>query len=161
MRCRWWTVPALLLAVVPGLGSCQGARAGASTAAATVQPERLVRLRIGDGATSEPMRHPAADGATLELAFPERFAGHRIALRIDRAGATQTEAPWLELAPKVRADASLPIAGLPKGSYRLSARLTTDGGTAEALGAAEVTAPGAVPVTMYLRTAGALAAPMR
>ena len=105
-----------------------------ATSAAALNPAPQVRLRIEGGALSEPQVHPAFGKATLSLTFPAGFEGTEVDLVVDRTvGAERRE--WLRLRPRLRADGSLQLTGLPGGRYALRAE---DARGVVVTGAAEV-----------------------
>lgn len=90
-----------------------------SAPAAPAAPGRAAATPVAGGLPA-----PAPGAAVLRLSFPAAWAGQQIDLTVHRlcaAGGAATETEWLSLSPRVRADGSLPIQGLPEGSYRLEA----------------------------------------
>ena len=73
-------------------------------------------------------RHPFAfaDAAVepLVLVFPDSFAGQCIALTLwRRIDGQREQEPWMTLRPRVRDDATLPMAGIASGRYDIEAGL--------------------------------------
>lgn len=150
-----WTLPLLLGASVAA--GCAGARGRADSAhaAASVAAPDLVRLRVGDGPVSAPVPNPAEAATRVVFAFPAEFADQRVDLTIERDGA---KAPWMAMRPRLRTDATLPLAGVPAGCYRVRATLENSGVRYDARAQVTVAGEDELAVTMHLVTAGRAAA---
>lgn len=82
----------------------------------TELPEHVM-VRDASG-KRQPFAFAAAASQALILVFPDHFAGQRIDLSLwRRIGGEREQQPWLSLRPLVRADATLPMAGIVPGSY--------------------------------------------
>jgi hypothetical protein len=119
----------LLLALLP-LAACaskdslagrtQSSATQQSTNAHALQAAPMVRFRVGDGPVSLPVVHPAVSHATLALCFPKQAAGQHADVVIEKLG-ERGYSEWLRMKPRVTDEASLKIAGLPDGRYRIDA----------------------------------------
>ena len=105
-----------------GLG--QAASSAATAVAATGDGVAVAMARDASGGRhSQPILVPNKDHA-LWLNLPESFAGQRIEVTIWRRVGDQREAtPWIQMQPLVRADATLPMAGIVPGRYDLAVGL--------------------------------------
>ena len=141
-RLRWWVIPGavvVLLRIVT-LESGAGALPPAATSPvpeATVGP---VVARDASGQRSE-LRLPSVRDAFV-LRLPSEWAGRRVQMRAFRriAGAADTS-PWFTAAPRVRSDATLPIAGMQAGRYDVEI-VTGEGTTRRELRGSDLAMPG-------------------
>ena len=137
-RPKWWVIPGALLVLLRLLTLDAPAPAAGPNAMPAVASPRAAQPAPAAAAPLAPAAREAsgrrqlelplglADGA-LVLVMPAERRGERVALTIWRrvGGAREAEA-WLQGRPKVRADGTLPIAGLAAGHYDVEVR-TDDG----------------------------------
>ena len=106
------------------IGIGQAASSPATAVAATGDGVDVTMARDASGGRQHlPILVPNQDHA-LWLNLPESFAGQRIEVTIWRRVGDQREAtPWIQMQPLVRADATLPMAGIVPGRYDLAVGL--------------------------------------
>lgn len=119
---KWWWSPAALLVLLGGLTLVDSDR---PTPPATTPPRavpahtpQLADEVVVRDASGHRQRARLAPSEALVLSFPVELRGQRVAMKVFRRidGAREAE-PWLTLQPKVRADGTLPMAGLVAGDY--------------------------------------------
>lgn len=128
-RLAWWVIPsasAVLLAVLclgsaavpaPPPGRATGPSTAPDQAAPPTLPERFV-LRDASGRRTEPVALSALAAGALVLQFPAACAGRVGQVELWRTvDGVRGAAPFRSFRPQVRADSTLPIAGLPAGNY--------------------------------------------
>lgn len=132
---RWWAIPGALLVMtaVLALGNKQGVQRNATSGplpaasqqlppavAADVNLPETVMVRDASGQRRPLALAVAAATEALRLVLPNRFAGQRVDVKLWRRIDDQREAePWITMRPLVRADATLPMAGIVPGRYDL------------------------------------------
>lgn len=112
-RLRWWVIPGafVVMARIVTLDNDAPRQLAAPAASAPAVLGPVV-AREASGTRSAPFVLGRPDAFVLHL--PQPWAGRRITLRAARAGASEA---WFTATPRVRADGSLPLAGLQPGRY--------------------------------------------
>lgn len=156
---RWWVIPGALV-VMTGVLLLGNARPDEAERVPS-QPSKQAPasaserrgLESGESGPTVVMARDASgrrqlmaidltESRALILEFPGEFAKQRIDLTLWRRMDGKREAkPWMQLQPLVRADGTLPMAGIVPGNYDIEAGLV--GGAAVLL--EDQTAPGRVP----------------
>src|SRR5687768_1119527 len=119
-RLSWWVIPGALV-VLCRVATLNGEPAPqvAEPVEATVLPDR-VAVREASGRRHAAFPLAAFARNAFVVVVPPELAGRKVTMTIWRRLAGGREAtPWLTLEPRVRADATLPIAGLAAGRYDL------------------------------------------
>ena len=125
----------------------RGSRRGVRLRAETVPPatsERVPELVVARDASGRRQLLPFGGLAqqALILRMPSGTEGRRATVRLyRRRGATRDAEPWIEAHPQVRADGTIPMAGVVAGDYDVEVELD-DG---PRFVAESVTSPGDVP----------------
>jgi len=141
-RLRWWVLPGAIVVLlrVVTLGDSghdappPGAPVEASASGGTVA------VLEASGRRSPPQTLPLTTATAFVVGVPERHRGQRGEMTLWRRIDGQREAgAWLTLRPRVKADGTIPIAGLGAGRYDVALRFDD-----AVLVAENVTAPGAV-----------------
>lgn len=119
-RLRWWVIPGALIVLlrVVTLGG-EGAPAPgvvpAAAEAGVATPRDAVARR------QRVHKDELVTSGALQVTVPASAKGQRGELRIwRRVGGRREAEPWLVCKPRVRSDATLPIAGLAAGRYDLT-----------------------------------------
>ncbi len=120
-RMRWWVIPGALVVLMRVVTLEGQAPASAPTCDVAIEADEgpgLVVLRDAAGQRTGPV----AFGSSLALvvSMPAECVNQRGVMTIWRRldGARERE-PWLVMRPRVRSDATVPIAGLSTGHYDL------------------------------------------
>lgn len=146
-RLSWWVIPGALV-VLMRVATLTGdeAPATAPAADAVVAPAQVV-VRDAAGKRSRPIPMAGLLAKTLLITLPATCAGETVALTVWRRIDGRREAtPWLTLAPRVRADGTLPFAGLAAGCYDVVATCGTGAGL-RTFAANAITSPGELALT--------------
>lgn len=147
-RGYWWIVPVSLLALVLFLEQSyylQPPAAPAAAATEAVARPGLVVLQDASGRRSQPW-HPAAASAVLMLDFGVQLRQQRVSVTLWQlqADGTRQQPAWLALEPRLRRDGTVPIAGLPAGSYDVEVEVGRGGPGAWRAGATAALVAGAL-----------------
>jgi hypothetical protein len=148
-RLSWWVIPGALV-VLLRLGTLAAPAAPATDGGdalptvRTSDPTEPVVVRDASGNRSTLLSADLLTQAPFVLTLPAELVGQRCAMTLWRRLPGGREAtPWLELRPRVRGDATIPIAGLTPGRYDLEVRADGDD-VPFLLRADDVAAPGQV-----------------
>jgi hypothetical protein len=126
-RLRWWVIPGAVVVLLRVLTLESGAGAPTATSPAPDTAVGPVVARDAIGQRSAPRAPSVRDAFVLQL--PSDWAGQRVAMRaFRRIGGLPDASPWFTAAPRVRSDATLPIAGMQAGCYDVE--IVTGEGTA-------------------------------
>jgi len=128
---RWWVTPGALVVMT---GVLLLGDADRSVPEQPTEPANVAVPAAGFGPTVVMARDASGrrqlmaidfnESRALILEFPGEFAKQRIDLTLwRRIDGKREEKPWLQLQPMVRADATLPMAGVVPGSYDIEAGL--------------------------------------
>jgi len=143
---KWWWSPAALLLLLllgvltlverePAAGPERAGPRSTDASPAGVVPGDQVIVRDASGRRAQLGLAPTQ---ALILSFPDELRGQRVTMQVFRRIDGEREvAPWLTLTPRVRADGTIPMAGMAAGDYVVE---VTHGDVA--LPPALVTAPG-------------------
>lgn len=133
---RWWVTPGAMIVMTgvltfadEDLSSSKQRTPQATSLAMTAKdvdraalPEHVM-VRDASG-KRQPFAFAAAASEPLILMLPDHFAGQHIDVTLWRRINDQREQePWMSLRPLVRADATLPMAGIVPGSYDIEVGL--------------------------------------
>ncbi len=142
-RLSWWVIPGALVVLARVLTLAAGEpvseRAVAATAAGAVDQ---VVVRDAAGQRSLPFPLSALTETAFVVTVPKALVGQRGTMTLWRrlAGGREPKA-WLTFQAKVRADATIPIAGLAKGRYDVELALAC-GTTTKSFVVNNATCPG-------------------
>ena len=146
-RLSWWVIPGalvVLLRVATLAAPTPEPEVDSVAAPATVGSGHVV-VRDASGERSVPI--PAVDLVRnpFVLTVPADFVGQSGSMTLWRRLSSGREAtPWLEVRPRVRSDATIPISGLTPGRYDVELRFDNGGSLPCLLRADDRTAPGHV-----------------
>lgn len=143
-RLRWWVIPGamIVLARVVTLGGQDGGAATGTPEDAVALPAAVAALDASGRRVLLPMAELAAQA--LVVTVPEDLAGGRVTMTAwRRLGGEREGTPWLTARPRVRSDATLPIAGLPAGRYDVKL-VFGDGEAARTFVRDDIAVPGAL-----------------
>lgn len=129
---RWWAIPGALLVLtgVLAFGDSQPSQRPApespsAPVAPAAQPSDGIDIVMARDASGR--RQPLAFGPVsqaLILQLPEHFAGKNVHVTLwRRLDGSRESTPWIDMEPKVRGDATLPMAGIVPGSYDIQVGL--------------------------------------
>ena len=115
---RWWVIPGALVVLLGVLSLGDTPREPAPNGAGANE----LAARV-DGGPRQPLTLAGQIERALLLKFGDRFKDQRIDMRIWRRLDGHREAqPWLTLRPRVRADGTIPMAGLTAGRYDIEVK---------------------------------------
>lgn len=124
-RLAWWVIPGacVVLLRVLTLGEARDERGPAGVAAPAVAVPEIVHVREAASGIRRPLPLAALAERALVVCLSPEFAGQRVGLTVwRRVDGRRDPAPWLEVRPLVRADATVPMLGLPAGRYDVALR---------------------------------------
>lgn len=119
-RMAWWVIPGacVVLLRVLTLGGPQREPDRDAVAAPAPALPAIVHVRDAATGVERPLPLAALAERALVVCLPADLVGHRVGLTVWRRVQGEREAtPWLEVRPLVRADATVPMLGLPAGRY--------------------------------------------
>jgi len=127
-RLRWWVIPGAVVVLLRIVTLDSGAAAPPpATSAVPDSAVGPVVVRDATGQRSAPRMLPVHDAFVLRL--PSDWAGQRVQMRaFRRIDGAADASPWFTASPRVRSDATLPIAGMQAGRYDVE--IVTGEGTA-------------------------------
>lgn len=143
-RLRWWVIPGALvvMARVVTLDSGEATSPRAIPADATTERSAPAAQEASGGHLRVPLAATSVGTApAFVLELPATLAGRRVETRVWRAGEAHQGEPWLHFTSTVRADGTIPIAGLVAGRYDVEVSDPASG----SFGLRAVEAPGRVP----------------
>ncbi len=140
-RLRWWVLPGAMIVLLRVVTLDQPETPAASRTAVDASGEiGTVAVLDAAGKRTQPGLVPLATTEAFVVTLPSQFVGQRGDMTLwRRVGDHHEAAPWLQLRPRVRTDATIPIAGLAAGRYDVE--LCFDG---MVLRAENVVAPGTI-----------------
>jgi hypothetical protein len=114
-RLRWWVIPGAVVVLLRIVTLDSGAATPPATSAASAGAIGPVVVRDASGQRSEAV---LSLGNAFVLRLPDDWAGVRVSMRAwRRIGDKPDASPWFTATPRVRRDATLPIAGMQAGRY--------------------------------------------
>lgn len=121
---KWWWSPAALLLLLgvltlverePAAGPERAGPPSTNASPAGVVPGDQVIVRDASGRRAQLGLAPTQ---ALILSFPDELRGQRVTMQVfRRIDGEREDAPWLTLTPRVRADGTIPMAGMAAGDY--------------------------------------------
>ena len=142
---RWWVIPGAMFVLlgVLTLGQKGAAESGSRPGGAVVDVDARAREVAAREATIRRQRWRLVDefDRGLIMKFRSELAEQRVGMQIwQRIDGRRQAEPWLSLRPRVRADGTIPMAGLTAGCYDIEVELASG----ERLVAECVEAPGII-----------------
>jgi hypothetical protein len=141
-RLRWWVLPGAIVVLlrVVTLGDSDHEVPAPAAPIEASEAGGTVAVLEASGRRSPPQTLPLSTATAFVVGVPERHRGQRGEMTLWRRVDGQREArAWLTLRPRVKADGTIPIAGLGAGRYDVALRFDD-----AVLVAENVAAPGAV-----------------
>lgn len=148
-RLRWWVIPGALvvMARVVTLDHAPAATEVPTHVVPATAPAKASKVLEASGRRVRADALPAFGEQALVVRVPTELAGQRVEMTVWRRGTEGREAKaWLVFAPRVRDDATIPIAGLAAGRYDLVLRCDGEapGNAGRVFAADGITAPGQI-----------------
>jgi len=142
-RLRWWVIPGavvVLLRVVTLEPATPATPAAALPTSRAISSPGIVIARDASGQRSAPMQLSTEHAFVLQL--PADWARRRVSMRAWRViDGVRDTTPWFFAEPRVRADATLPIAGMQQGRYDVEI-VFGEGDAQQTLGGDDLPMPG-------------------
>lgn len=139
---RWWVIPGALVVLVRVVTLDNPADEATTRGTFLEASEPMGEIAVLDAAGQRTGPVLLDTAGALVLTVPKEWQGRRGEMTVWRRDAGQREAsPWLEFRPRVRADGTIPIAGLAPGRYDIALRFAF-ADSAAGFTATDVSAPG-------------------
>ncbi|MBK8100147.1 MAG: hypothetical protein IPK26_23850 [Planctomycetes bacterium] len=113
----WWAVPVGCVLMLLFVGTV--APPTAATSPKIAPPTERVVVQDASGNRSAPVPLVALTTGAVILEFDRTHIGRRVHLRIWSHDSPRDQPPQLDLRPRVRNDATIPIAGLATGRHHV------------------------------------------